>query len=611
MKERSTHAILLIFILCFIAGVLLGMFHSSGEGSRLAESLFPGASSFNRETPDSEVEVLGPDGKKHIVRLTATSYLAADLEKGTIFKEKAKDVKLPIASVTKLMTAVVALENTSEDELATVSKKALEAYGKEGGFVAGEKVRVGDLLYAMLLESSNDAAEILAEHLGRPAFLDLMNKKAEELGMTNTFFEDPSGLSPRNVSTAEDLFLLAEDIRAHYPEIIQKTKAQMHRVAKTSVVRAHTWYNHNKFVRTGDASFIGGKNGYIPESLQTGISFFDLPIKNSETNKAEKRPVVIVVLKSVDRYQDFSALASFVTGGIRVSRVPSREASLVFVGDMMLDRGVRAVVEKYEDGDYGSLFENAFFIQGATLAFGNVEGPLSDKGYDLGNTYSFRMEPEVLLAMKDAGFDALSVANNHIGDWGRDAFEDTLHRLDDVGILSVGAGYTKEEARKVKILEVNGLKIGFLGFSDVGPKWLSTNGNLPVIVLASDPDYEKIIQDAAAQVDHLVVSFHFGEEYETKANARQIDLAHRAIDAGAHIVIGHHPHVAQQVERYKEGVIAYSLGNFIFDQTFSEATKQGLVLQVGVSGGKIVEVNQAVAKQNDRLAPGLAEDSDI
>lgn len=610
IRDWERKYIVLFFVSCFVVGIVLSVFRVPQRGTELAKQFFS-PSTLLTERPDSEIEVFGTDGKSHIVRLSSQSYLAVDLDKGTVFKEKAPEKQFPIASVTKFMTALVSLENIPQNQIATVSKKALSAYGQEGSLVLNEKIKVGDLIYPLLLESSNDAGEVLAEHLGRPVFLDLMNNKAKALGMTQTYFEDPTGLSPNNVSTAQDLLLLAKYIRTNHPEILSRTKLSMYQVKKVEDRRAHTWYSHNKFIRTGDKYYMGGKNGYIPESAQTGISFFDLPIKNTITGQTEKRPVVLIVLKSIDRYQDFTALASYITRGVRVSRAPSEQASLVFVGDMMLDRGVETVVNKYHGGDFSKLFENAFFLKSSTLAFGNLEGPVSDKGYDLGNLYSFRMDPKVIDVIKNAGFTAVSVANNHIGDWGRGAFEDTLQRLDAAGIFAVGGGYNGEDAQKVRIREVNGLKVGYLGFTDVGPDWLAANDSLPVIMLASNPDFEKIITDAASQVDHLVVSFHFGDEYELKSNARQQDLARRAIDAGARIVVGHHPHVIEEVERYKDGVIAYSLGNFIFDQTFSEETKQGLVLQVVVDRTKITEVNQAIVKQDERLVPRLAEESDL
>jgi poly-gamma-glutamate synthesis protein (capsule biosynthesis protein) len=212
------------------------------------------------------------------------------------------------------------------------------------------------------------------------------------------------------------------------------------------------------------------------------------------------------------------------------------------------------------------------------------------------------MDPRVLATLKLAGFDIFSFANNHIGDWGLEAFEDTLHWLNENEFKYTGAGFNKNEAKEPAIIERNGLKIGFIGFSDVGPKWMEAKDDKAGILLAGDLEFEKIIAEASKKADILIVSFHFGEEYK-KHTKRQEELAHKAIDSGARIVIGHHPHVAQDVEEYKNGLIAYSLGNFIFDQSFSKETMQGLVLKIKVGQEGILETQKYISKLNKFFQP--------
>ena len=132
------------------------------------------------------------------------------------------------------------------------------------------------------------------------------------------------------------------------------------------------------------------------------------------------------------------------------------------------------------------------------------------------------------------------------------------------------------------------------------------------ILLANDPRFDEIVARATSQVDYLIVSFHFGEEYQTKHNARQEELARRAIDAGAKVVVGTHPHVMQDSEVYKNGYIAYSLGNFIFDQTFSEATMQGMFLEVKLFKDGNMTVKKNILKlsrvfQPDKIILGKEE----
>jgi D-alanyl-D-alanine carboxypeptidase/poly-gamma-glutamate capsule biosynthesis protein CapA/YwtB (metallophosphatase superfamily) len=556
--------------------------------------------------PADEIEKVKILPGVRLPKTTSFSYFVGDLRSSKSLTEKNGDAIFPIASITKLMTALVSVENIDQTSYATVTSSAIKTYGTEGGLSADEKIKVGDLLYPLFFESSNDAAEALAEKTGREKFIEIMNFRARGLGMSSTHFDDPSGLSKNNVSSAKDLFIFATYLYASHPEIIEITRKKKYSTHAENGTKSHTWINRNQYVRDNNVSYLGGKVGYTPEALQTMVSFFNSPIPKGTTT-----PVAVIVLKSVSRLKDINTLLSYLKNGIVYEREPSRKVSLMFVGDIMLDRGVRASVEKNFKGDYSSLFANTYFLKASNISFGNLEGPASDLGYDLQNLYSFRMDPKVVDAVSKAGFSVLSLANNHAGDWGRRAFEDTLMRLDKANIKFIGGGYYKSDAEKVKIIETNGLKIGYIGFTDVGPKWLTVDDGLPAILSADDPDAPKIIQEASAQVDDLVVSFHFGEEYMASSTARQQELAHMAIDNGARIVVGHHPHTVQEIERYKDGVIAYSLGNFVFDQNFSDETMTGMVLEVLLNGTKIDDVNEGYVKLNSDFQPALVEDYDF
>ena len=275
-------------------------------------------------------------------------------------------------------------------------------------------------------------------------------------------------------------------------------------------------------------------------------------------------------------------------GESQIAKQLSQETRLAFVGDMMLDRSVRTSVVKNFGGDYNQLFTNLTELKGADILFANLEGDVSDIGNNVGSKYSFRMDPAILPAISNAGFDIVSFANNHVGDWNWAAFKDTLKRLSDIGILQTGAGDTKAGAETPTIIEKNGVRFGFIGFSDVGPDWIRATDTNPGILLASDPHLADIIKRAKEKSDVLIASFHWGTEYNKLHNSRQESLAHIAIDNGADMVIGHHPHVIEDIEIYKDKPIVYSLGNFIFDQNFSPETRKGLMLSVSIEEGKVV-----------------------
>lgn len=276
--------------------------------------------------------------------------------------------------------------------------------------------------------------------------------------------------------------------------------------------------------------------------------------------------------------------------------------TMIFFGDIMLDRGVKNSVRKNFGDDFNHLFDNLPEIKEYDIAFANLEGPVSERGHNVGSKFSFRFEPRTLDALRDVGFDIVSSANNHAGDWTYTAFIDTLDHLKTAGILSTGGGHTKIEAETPGIINVRGTKIGFLGFTDVGPNWLEAKDDQGGILLANDPRFAEIISNAKTQCDFLIISFHWGEEYQ-EHNARQRTLAHSAIDSGADMIIGHHPHVEQATEWYSNKFIAYSLGNFIFDQYFSPETMQGLVIEAKIQKDKTIEIEKKIVQLSRQYQP--------
>jgi poly-gamma-glutamate synthesis protein (capsule biosynthesis protein) len=172
-----------------------------------------------------------------------------------------------------------------------------------------------------------------------------------------------------------------------------------------------------------------------------------------------------------------------------------------------------------------------------------------------------------------AGFDVLSIANNHILDYGADAVLDTLTLLGNNGIGVVGGGTNYIEAHQPFVKAIQNTKISFLGYTNLISPSLGLKTAKPNIAFLDIDQAIVDIKEARKVADLVVVSLHWGNEYETNHNSEQERVARALIDAGAHLIIGHHPHVIQEVKEYHGGYIAYSLGNFVFDQNFSQETK--------------------------------------
>jgi len=278
----------------------------------------------------------------------------------------------------------------------------------------------------------------------------------------------------------------------------------------------------------------------------------------------------------------------------------NRPTVILFAGDIMLSRSVAKQMENQGDFRYPFL-KIADTVRSADLAFANLEGPISNRGYDQGSIYSFRASLGVVEGLKFAGFDALSLANNHSLDWGNEALIDTVDVLRENGIDPVGAGKNYLEANSAVIKNVNGNNIGFLAYTNLYPKNFEAGENYPGI---SSFDIEsaknKISQlKESGEVDIIIVSFHWGEEYEPSAGFSQREIAGLLVESGADLVVGHHPHVVQELE----GNIAYSLGNFVFDQSFSKETMEGLVLKVVIREKKISEIIPVKIKINNAFQP--------
>ncbi len=249
------------------------------------------------------------------------------------------------------------------------------------------------------------------------------------------------------------------------------------------------------------------------------------------------------------------------------------------VGDILLDRGVRKKIDETKNSFYP--FEHIqHIISENDLAFFNMECPLVEesKGAPLFKRFSFRAEPDFAKDLSAAGFNIASVANNHTIDYGKAGFIETINNLKSYEIYPVGGGKNQHEAFEPLLIEKDGNTFAFFAVLEFLLEAVTYNADKPYPAYGKIDSLCKLIERYNALVDHVVVSFHWGKEGVYMPSGRQVLYAHKVIDAGADLVLGHHPHVLQPVEIYRNKLILYSLGNFIFDNT-GEAQKQSAIFQ--------------------------------
>ncbi|MBY0465850.1 MAG: CapA family protein [Burkholderiales bacterium] len=246
------------------------------------------------------------------------------------------------------------------------------------------------------------------------------------------------------------------------------------------------------------------------------------------------------------------------------ARQPAQPGSvrLVMAGDVMLADGPGQTIAN--GGDPLALFDAA--LRSGDYALGNLELPVATVGKPLDSKiFSFRADPQVMRVLKGR-FNAMSVANNHSGDYGQAAFLETLQHLATAGIEQVGGGRNLAEAHKPLWIRQNGLAIAVLAYNEFKPRSFEAGPDWPGVAWSED---DRVVADITAArragADVIIPFMHWGWERERQPTDRQRQLARLMIDAGADLVVGGHPHVTQGVDTYKGKLIVYSLGNFVFD----------------------------------------------
>ena len=245
----------------------------------------------------------------------------------------------------------------------------------------------------------------------------------------------------------------------------------------------------------------------------------------------------------------------------------NNQVTIIFTGDVMLGRSVMGASLDNNDPFY-AFRQIRDVIENADITFSNLENAIIEKCPRQGKgSFSFCTTPEIAKGLNFAGIDVVTLANNHSGNYGKKGLEETKKYLDDLGIKWV-------DGSNCVVIEKNETKFGFVGFNFIYKEF-------------SKEDLE-LIKNCKQQSDTLVVGPHWGEEYKSIANNKQLAVAHAMIDSGADVIIGHHPHWVQNYEEIDGKPVYYSLGNFIFDQMWSEETKKGLIVKMTFQGKELV-----------------------
>lgn len=283
---------------------------STEDAERVYEFTKRGTPIFIWETSDASSTPLTMK-EVPLPRLSAKAFLIADINTGTVYAEKAADSAYPIASISKLLTALVANETIHFDRTLTVNgDDRAQTDGTPGSIAKGDTFTVGELLYPLLMESNNSAAYTLARYNGQDNFMQWVNDKAEAIGMEDTHMEDPSGISSQNVSTANDLFKLMRYIAQNQSYLLNLSR-EPEKEMKAENGRTYAFANFNHFA--GDTGFLGGKVGYTDEARQTMAAVFELPLRNATAT------IAIIVLQSEDRKTDIQKLLTWFKGNARAA----------------------------------------------------------------------------------------------------------------------------------------------------------------------------------------------------------------------------------------------------------------------------------------------------
>ena len=293
-----------------------------------------------------------------------------------------------------------------------------------------------------------------------------------------------------------------------------------------------------------------------------------------------------------DQIANGNAMGAFAISALGEAQRPIPHFILGFAGDAMLGKDLDASVTKNQKGNYATLFEKATFLSEPDVTFTSLKA-------------STKINSTALPALKAAGVDVVALSTDAANTLGRPVFEDTLAKLQANGLLVCGAGMSHAEAARPAIIEEDGFRIGYLCFSDVGPTDFAATDTTSGILLANDTNFDAIVASAAHDVNALVVSFHWGTEGSTTHDAHQEELAHKAIDAGAALVVGNTAHTVQDVGDYHGKPIVYSIGDFIPTPSKVKVPTTTGFITAALAGPLVEDVSQHTVTIDKNFEPSL------
>jgi gamma-polyglutamate biosynthesis protein CapA len=277
-------------------------------------------------------------------------------------------------------------------------------------------------------------------------------------------------------------------------------------------------------------------------------------------------------------------------------QISSEAVTVISTGDIGLVRDVNQRIIQKKDPNYPFL-KIADYLRDADLTITNLEGPLIRNCPITLTGFTFCGDAGNVKGLKFAGIDAASIANNHTTNYGLEGLYETVMILEQEGIRAYGT------ENNITYINIKGIKFALVGFVELGNNWSGLNN-------ATVQNIQKLVTQAQKTSDSVIVSFHWGEEYTHQPGKEQVKLAHIAVDSGADLILGNHPHWIQINEIYKGKFITYAQGNTIFDQDWSQETKEGVLYKYVYREGRFEKIDEKYTIIEDNSQPRFATDEE-